>query len=149
MARLIKLITSCFYLGFIPAAPGTFGSLFGLGIYFLIYGNNLFYLIVTLLFALLGFLTCPTAVKIFGQKDPGRVVIDEAAGLLVAFFLIPPQLFYLITGFLLYRFFDIVKPYPLRKLERINSPAAIMLDDLGAGIYTNLLLQCLHFLINI
>lgn len=149
MVRLIRLITSCFYLGYIPFAPGTFGSLFGLGIYFLIYPNHIFYVVVSLLFIWLGFLTVTSAEKIFGQKDPKQIVIDEVSGLLVAFFLIPPKIFYLVIGFLLYRLFDIIKPYPLRKLEKINGASGVMLDDLGAAVYTNLILQCLLFLKNI
>ena len=148
MARLIKLIATCFYLGFIPFAPGTFGSLFGLGIYSLIYSNHILYMAVTLLFVCLGFLSCGLAEKIFGQKDPKQIVIDEAAGLLVTLFLIPPKIIYLISGFLLFRLFDIIKPYPLRKLEKINCASGIMLDDLGAAVYTNLILQCFLFLKN-
>jgi phosphatidylglycerophosphatase A len=149
MSRLIKLITSCFYLGYIPFASGTFGSLFGLGIYFLIYPYRVFYAAVSLLFICLGFLTITPAEKIFGQKDPNQIVIDEASGLLVAFFLIPPKVFYLVIGFLLYRLLDIIKPYPLRKLEKIPGAPGVMLDDLGAAVYTNLILQCLLFLKNI
>ncbi len=146
MTFLIKIIASCFYIGFIPFASGTFGSLFAVAIYSLIYSNIFLYIVVTLLFSLLGFLTCGPADKIFGQRDSKQIVIDEASGLLVVFFLIPPKVSYLVIGFLLYRFFDIIKPYPLGKLEKINGSAGIMLDDIGAAIYTNLLLQCLSFL---
>lgn len=146
MALIIKLVASCFYLGLMPMASGTFGSLFGLGIYSIIYFNKFFYVLVTLLFIWLGALSVAPAEKMFGQKDSKQIVIDEASGLLVAFFLIPPQIFYLIIGFLLYRFLDIIKPFPLRRLEKISSPAGIMLDDIGAGFYTNFILQCLYFL---
>ncbi len=146
---LIKLISSSFYLGFIPFAPGTFGALFGLGIYLLIYSHQIIYIFVTLFIILLGFLSCGRAEKIFGRKDARQIVIDEASGLLVAFYLIPAKIFYLAAGFILYRFFDILKPFPLRKLEKLNGSAGIMLDDIGAAVYTNLILQCFHFLKNI
>ncbi len=148
MARLIKLVASCFYLGYIPFASGTFGSLFGLAVYFLIFQNSPIYLVVTLLFIALGFLTAAKAEIISGRKDPKEIVIDEAAGILVALLFIPPKMFYLVAGFLLFRFFDIVKPFPLRKLEKLGGASGIMIDDLGAAVYANLILQCFLFLKN-
>ena len=146
MSKLIKLTASCFYLGYISFASGTFGSLFGLGIYFLISQNSSIYLMVTLLFIALGFLATARAEKIFGQKDPKEIVIDEAAGMLVALLFIAPKIIYLTAGFLLFRFFDIVKPFPLKKLEKLSGASGIMFDDLGAAVYANLILQCLIFL---
>ncbi|HET9839360.1 MAG TPA: phosphatidylglycerophosphatase A [Candidatus Angelobacter sp.] len=82
-----------------------------------------------------------------GIKDPGFVVIDEVAGQLIAFIGAPVHWKYLLAGFILFRSFDIVKPFPLRRLERLPEGTGIMLDDVGAGLYALVLLQLwLHFI---
>ena len=76
-----------------------------------------------------------------GVKDPGFVVIDEVAGQLIALIGAPVDWKYLLAGFILFRSFDIVKPFPLRRIERLPGGTGIMLDDVGAGLYALVLLQ--------
>jgi phosphatidylglycerophosphatase A len=82
-----------------------------------------------------------------GRKDPGFVVIDEVAGQLIALIGVPLDWKYLLAGFILFRSFDIVKPFPLRRLELLPEGTGIMIDDVGAGLYALVLLQLwLHFI---
>jgi phosphatidylglycerophosphatase A len=82
-----------------------------------------------------------------GVKDPGFVVIDEVAGQMIALIGAPLHWKYLVASFILFRSFDIVKPFPLRRLESLPGGAGIMLDDVGAGLYALVLLQIwLHFI---
>ena len=139
--KLIKLIASCLYLGYVPYAPGTFGSAFGLGIYFLTRANSTIYLLAVVTTTILGFFVCNKAEKIFGHKDARRIVIDEASGMLIALMFIPYDIWTVWLCFVLFRFFDGVKPYPLRRLQRLRGAWGVMLDDIGAGIYVNICIQ--------
>jgi phosphatidylglycerophosphatase A len=82
-----------------------------------------------------------------GEKDPRFVVIDEVAGQMIALIGCPLNWKYLLAGFILFRSFDIVKPFPLRRLEKLPAGTGIMMDDVGAGLYALVLLQvCRYFL---
>lgn len=82
-----------------------------------------------------------------GIKDPGFVVIDEVAGQMIALIGVPVHWKYMVAGFILFRSFDIVKPFPLRRLEALPGGTGIMMDDVGAGLYSLVLLQIwLHFI---
>ncbi|HEY2391971.1 MAG TPA: phosphatidylglycerophosphatase A [Candidatus Angelobacter sp.] len=82
-----------------------------------------------------------------GREDPGFVVIDEVAGQMIALIGVPVDWKYLLAGFILFRSFDIVKPFPLRRLEKLGGGTGIMMDDVGAGLYALVLLQIwLHFI---
>jgi phosphatidylglycerophosphatase A len=82
-----------------------------------------------------------------GREDPGFVVIDEVAGQMIALIGVPANWKYLLAGFILFRSFDIVKPFPLRRLEKLPHGTGIMMDDVGAGLYALVLLQIwLHFI---
>jgi phosphatidylglycerophosphatase A len=76
-----------------------------------------------------------------GSKDPGFVVIDEVAGQMIALIGVPPHWKYLLASLILFRVFDIVKPFPLRRLEKLPGGTGIMMDDVGAGLYALVLLQ--------
>lgn len=142
MKNLIKLISSFFYLGYAPVASGTVGSLAGLAIYFLCRNSFGLYTIVLIVIAGLGFLVCSSAEKIFNEKDSPKIVIDEIAGMLLAFWALGKlNLSLVVAGFLCFRFFDIVKIYPANRLERLKGSLGIMGDDLIAAIYTNIALQ--------
>jgi len=81
-----------------------------------------------------------------GVADPGYVVIDEVAGQLIAMIMVPHRWKYILASFILFRGFDILKPPPLRQLERLPEGSGIMLDDVGAGVYANIVVQLLfHF----
>ncbi|MDD5595054.1 MAG: phosphatidylglycerophosphatase A [Candidatus Omnitrophica bacterium] len=140
---LVKLLASFFYLGFLPVMPGTFGSLGGLLLFFLVSKDLFFYTLVTLCLLILGFLICGRAEEVFKKKDPRYVVIDEVVGMLISLFLIPYDFRLIIIGFLLFRLFDTLKPYPASSFQNTKGSLGIMGDDIVAGLYTNLVLSLL------
>lgn len=139
--NLIKLIASFFYIGYLPAIPGTFGSLAGVLIYFFLVSRIWLYLAVVILIGAVGFLICAKAEDLFNQKDSPRIVIDEVLGILIALILIPAKIHFIILGFLIFRALDAVKPMPFDRLQRFSGSLGIMADDIGAGLYTNFILQ--------
>ncbi len=140
------MIASIFYVGYLPVAPGTLGSLAALVPYYFISHNAIIMAAVILIVVVLGFITAGKAEKIFGEKDPDEIVIDEFAGMLISLYRIPPVMGYVVTGFLLFRFFDIVKPKPISSLEKLNGSLGIMSDDIIAGVYTNIALQVVYLI---
>ena len=141
MRTLIKLISSCFFLGYFPFMSGTLASLAGVGLYLLIKDNSQLYIASGLIITVLGFLTCGKAEDIFGKKDSRKIVIDELAGMLIALYLLPFKLSYVIAAFIIFRILDIFKPYPLRRIENLAGSRGVMLDDIGAAVYTNIIMQ--------
>lgn len=121
--------------------PGTWGSLGGVLIYFLVRHNIHLFLIVFAALFFIGLYVSGRAEEIFGNKDDKRIVIDEVCGILLVFLLIPPYRLYLILGFVLFRAFDILKLYPAKKLERLPRSLGIMADDILAGLYSYIIIQ--------
>ena len=104
-------------------------------------------LLVSAAITLIGIPASSTVERESGREDPGFVVIDEVAGQMIALIGVPVDWKYLLAGFILFRSFDIVKPFPLRRLEKLGGGTGIMLDDVGAGLYALVLLQIwLHFI---
>ena len=138
----VKLIVTGLGCGYIPVISGTTGSLFGLLIFYLVKDNFLFYLTLSILILILGFIFVPRAEKIFAKKDDRKVVIDEIFGILLSFWgLAVKDLKFIITGFSIFRLLDITKPPPARRLEKLPGAGGVMLDDLVAALYTNLILR--------
>jgi phosphatidylglycerophosphatase A len=155
-----RLLTSCFGLGWLPVAPGTWGSLpaaimFGLMGH--VHVNPVTMSIVMALVALVSSVVCvgyaPSAIGATGKNDPGEVVVDEMAGQAITFLAIsvaPVKQVWLVAagGFALFRLFDITKPWPIRKLETLPKGWGILADDLLAGFYAWIVLQiCIRLLI--
>jgi phosphatidylglycerophosphatase A len=154
-------------VGYLPIAPGTWGSAVGVGIYLLlheaivqwlfstgeiklkIFTDVPFLILTVLLLAVIAILSfagtwAATRVeRIYGRKDPGKVVVDEVAGQLITFLFIPfvSPWWVIAIGFFLFRAFDIWKPYPIRRLEALESGLGIMADDVLAGIYAAIVLS--------
>jgi phosphatidylglycerophosphatase A len=144
--RLSLFFASACYIGRIPGAPGTYASLATTLVYFLVYRIHLriqpeLHLSAVCLITAAGVFTAARASRNLGKEDPSLVVIDEVAGQLTAFLLLPVNLFNLVAGTVLFRLFDIWKPFPIRRLEPLKNGVGIMADDLLAGIYANLVLQ--------
>ena len=140
---MILFIATGGYLGHVPIAPGTFGSLPGLliclGISEVTLGYAIF-LILVLIGAAIGI--AQQAEKMIGGKDPNAIVIDEMAGMTVTLLGIPVTPFSLVLGFFVFRGFDILKPFPARLMEqKIPGGAGIVLDDVMAGVYSNVLIR--------
>jgi len=121
--------------------PGTLGSLVGLVGYFLVKNNEVLYAFSILFLFTLGVIFAGEAEKIYKRKDPSMIIIDEACGMLLALFFVPISMFSVILGFFLFRIFDILKPPPAKRMERLTGSLGIMFDDIIAAIYTNLILQ--------
>ncbi len=137
MDRLLLLIATGFGLGRAPFAPGTFGSLAGLplawGLQFLpLWGH----ILAAAFFFLVGIPICAAGARLLGLKDPGAVVFDEIAAFGVVFLLVPFNGLTAVLGFLLFRLFDVWKPWPARRLEMLPDGLGIMADDLAAGLYS-------------
>jgi phosphatidylglycerophosphatase A len=95
---------------------------------------------------LIGIPAATRVARALGKKDPSHVVIDEVAGQMVAFIAVPLNWHCLLAGLILFRTFDITKPFPIRRLERLPEGTGIMLDDIGAGLYALAIMQLLlHF----
>ncbi|MHC4624522.1 MAG: phosphatidylglycerophosphatase A family protein, partial [Planctomycetota bacterium] len=146
------MAASCFGLGFLPLAPGTWGSLPPAIIYVLLgyfVTSGIITSVVMLLLALIGSIVCvacaPAAIDLTGKSDPREVVADEFAGQALTFVAVgavPTGRIWAVAllGFVLFRLFDIVKPWPIRKLEKLPAGWGILADDLMAGVYTGILL---------
>lgn len=133
---LIDILATGFYMGKIPFMPGTFGSLVAVPIGYLctylpVYGK---WSVFALIF-LAGIYAAERYSNITGIEDPGSVVIDEVAGLLLFYIIFPFKPVYIIAGFILFRFFDILKPFPVSFFDSIKNGLGIMLDDIAAGLY--------------
>lgn len=151
-------------VGLLPVAPGTWGSLVGVGLYLLARAASVSVLarsldrgwgaaqlealwtaaalLMLIGVTLAGVWAASRAEKLLGRKDPGAVVIDEVAGQLVTFAFVPFKsgAWVVLAGFVLFRLFDIWKPYPVRRLEALESGLGIMADDVLAGFYAATLL---------
>lgn len=146
-------VTATFFgIGFLPGGPGTWASLVTALIwYFVARAANLsptLLAVVTLFAAAVITLAGVPAASIVenesGKEDPGHVVIDEVAGQLVALMLLPARFRYVLLAFVLFRVFDILKPPPIRRLERLHGGLGIMVDDVAAGVYALLVGLIVH-----
>jgi phosphatidylglycerophosphatase A len=146
--RLALLLATGFGTGYAPVASGTFGSLPGLALAWALAaaGGEWALLAGALVVAGAGVVAADRAAAIFGEEDPGRVVVDEVAGQMVTLLFVPKTLPLLALGFLLFRALDVWKPWPARRLEDLPGGSGIMADDLAAGIYANLILQAVVLL---
>jgi phosphatidylglycerophosphatase A len=135
--RLAILLGTIFYTGYIPFAPATFSSLVAVPFILLLASKPLIYLIVTVFLFFLGIRLARELEGIFGP-DAKKITIDELSGMFVAFLFIPVSIKSLVIGFALFRLLDILKPPPLRWVERLPKGLGVMADDLLAGLATNL-----------
>jgi phosphatidylglycerophosphatase A len=143
--RLALAVASVGGIGFAPFAPGTFGSLPGLALYWALHAAGGWPLAAAGLGVVCaaGVWAGGVAERHWGAKDPGRVVIDETAGQMLALLLHAPAPSVLAASFVLFRIFDVWKPFPARRLEELPAGSGIMADDLAAGVYANLALAAL------
>lgn len=165
LGNYLALAFATWGVGYAPLAPGTFGSAVGVGIYLLVQSasarvftfaakrgwsveqfeslRTTFMLLLIVALTLVGIWAASRTEKLLKRKDPGIVVVDEVAGQLIAFLFVPfnSAWWIIIAGFLAFRLFDIWKPYPIRRLEMLESGLGIMADDVLAGIYAAILLS--------
>ena len=161
---------STFGVGFLPLAPGTWGSIVGVLIYlayrylmasvkFLLLDlgwvyqqyNAFFYTVTAVLlvaFCLFAVWASTRAVKLFKSKDPQKVVVDEVIGQLIVFAFVPFSIsrWLIVAGFLLFRIFDIWKPYPVKAVEGLPNGIGVCADDIVAGIYGGVCLSIIYLI---
>lgn len=138
------MLSSFFYLGYVPCIPGFFGSLGGLLFYLIVRHNLALYFGSLITLAALAFFVIDKAEEIYGRKDARIIVIDEAVGMMLALFLIPTKFFFIFLAFIFFRLYDVLKPFPIRWAEKQKSPLGVILDDVIAGLYANLTVQALY-----
>lgn len=147
MRSLIIFIATAGYSGYSPVAPGTAGSVVGLVVIWLVFGPLWMHspALCLAIFAIAFAVACwisDRAEKIFDQHDDSRIVIDEVLGMAATMFGNPLSFGYLMLGFLLFRVADVIKPWPANLIDRrMRNGAGVMLDDLAAAIYANIVLQ--------
>jgi phosphatidylglycerophosphatase A len=138
-----------FGVGYSPVAPGTLGTLVAIPVYYFLSNiSSPIYEITLIGFFFLSVWISENAEIFFGKKDDQRIVIDEMMGFLITMLWVPKTIRFIIIGFLLFRFFDILKPFPIRRLERrLKGGFGVVLDDVMAGVYGNIILHFLYAII--
>ena len=138
---LVKATSTVFFIGYLPLIPGTFGSIAGVGLFYLLKGvSPVTYFLFIFGIIVLGLFTCGRTEKLLNKKDPGCIVIDEVAGMLIALSSIPYDYKIIFLAFLIFRILDTLKPFPAGKLQHLRGSPGVLADDLIAGIYTNIVL---------
>lgn len=143
MTRLAVFVATAGYAGYFPIAPGTVGSAAGLVVYLLVWWMQspaFESALIVALFAL-GTWAGTQAERYFGGIDPGPIVLDEVVGMLITLAFIPVGITGALAGFVLFRIFDVFKPFPARRLESLHGGLGVMADDAMAAIYANLSLR--------
>ena len=147
MNLLTKMLATFFFVGLIPAAPGTFGSLAGAALWWYLPDRAfLFFSIVTLLTAAA---VCGRAEMLLGKKDDGRIVIDEVIGMFTAVAFLPKTLPVLVSGFIMFRLLDIKKPYPINAIQKLKGSAGVLADDIMAGVAVNLAIRIASAIVSV
>jgi phosphatidylglycerophosphatase A len=134
-------------VGFVPYAPGTFGSAAGLLLWWLLPSSLPVQAAAIVIVFLVGSWSGHVAERHFGANDPPPVVIDEVMGMWITLLLNPVGWQGAVIGFLLFRFFDVIKPYPADRLERLRGGFGVMADDGMAAVYANIALRAVVLLV--
>ncbi len=145
MNRLALLISTFGYVGFFPVAPGTAGSFAALAVYALVRWIDLSVVELAVIVAVfaVGVWASTKGETLLGSTDPGPIVIDEVLGMLITLAWLPLSLTGVLVGFVLFRLYDVVKPYPARRFEDAPGGWGIMLDDAMAGVYGQVTMRLL------
>jgi len=144
--KFILAVTTIFGLGYVPLIPGTASCVAALFVFVLI-KSQLWLIIITVLSLILAFSFSGRAESILGKKDAKEIVIDDFSGMLITYILIPYDIRFIIAGFLLFRMFDMLKIPPADRIEKCNGALGIVGDDIVAGIYANIALRIVVFLL--
>jgi phosphatidylglycerophosphatase A len=145
---LTRLLATFFFSGYLPKAPGTWGSAFTMLILFFVWPPQWYYQLVAIIIVYqFGVYISGKAEQYFG-RDGRPIVIDEVAGQMVALFMAPTKFLPFMLGFVLFRFFDIVKPPPAKTWESLPGGRGVMADDIAAGFYAACILQIILAILN-
>jgi phosphatidylglycerophosphatase A len=137
MSRIAVVIATCVFIGYIPLAPGTFGSIPGLALGALLQRSAPAWALwaAVALLTVIGMWAATAAEDHFGHKDPGPVVIDEVVGMLITMGGLPLGPMGLLVAFVVFRACDVVKPFPARQMEKLPRGVGVMMDDVLAGVW--------------
>ena len=143
MDRIGLFIATCGYLGYVPVAPGTFGSAAGLLVFYAVRstGSTAVELAAIIVLFAIGIWSGTVAEHHFGGVDPVPVVLDEVVGMLITLAFLPVNAAGAIVGFLVFRVLDVVKPWPSARFERLPGGLGVMADDGMAALYGNLAMR--------
>ena len=150
MKNFTKYFATLFGIGFIPLAPGTFGSLFAILIWYIFIDLfSIFYFIALFLFVLsVSFYLTDIYLDNYKKKDPSEVIVDEFLGQSIPLlFIVNFNIYEVLIAFVTFRFFDIYKIYPINKIEDLKGSYGVILDDIVAGIYSLIILMLYKILI--
>ncbi len=142
----ILLLATGFGVGYLPEAPGTFGTILSIPIYFFLSEiSSPGYEFILIGFFLLSIWISKKAESYFKKRDDQRIVIDEMMGFLITMLWLPKTIYSIGIGFFLFRLFDILKPFPIRPMERrCEGGIGVVLDDVLAGVYANISLHIIY-----
>lgn len=148
LSRFLKKTgASLFFLGYIPRIPGTIGSLAAISILWFARNSisayfqpafHIHYWLLSVLLIVVSILLSNNSKDIFGEDDAKQIIVDEFTGQFITFFMIPFSWRTLILGFMFFRFYDIVKPFPIYKMEELEEGLGITMDDVVAGVFANI-----------
>ena len=142
-----RFVATCFYLGKLPFAPGSWGSLGALVLWLLLPVNYLFHSAVILILFIIGVYASKRVAEDLNVHDPSEIVIDEVVGMGISLFMLPHSLGLYLLAFILFRFFDIFKPSFIYHIQNLPGGWGIMLDDVLAGLFTLALVTGFSFLL--
>jgi phosphatidylglycerophosphatase A len=148
MNYFTTILATGFGVGYSPIAPGTLGTLLAIPIYYFLSELSFpLYELTLITFFFLSSWISEKAENYFGKKDDPRIVIDEMMGFFIAMLWVTKTPFFILVGFILFRVFDIFKPFPIRRFEKVRGGFGVVLDDVMAGIYANIILHVLYNII--
>jgi phosphatidylglycerophosphatase A len=144
---ITKILASGFGTGYFPVASGTWGSALAALIYWTVFARNSAALLSTAVLIVLSLPVSTSAEKLYGKKDDSHIVIDEFVGMWVSLLFLPHSLYFLAASFLLFRVFDVIKPFFIRRIQTLPGGWGVVADDFFAGLLTNIVLQIVCILI--
>ena len=144
--KISEWIATCFKVGYLPLAPGTWGSIFAILLWWAFLKNvNIYIFGILIIFSfLIGIVASNIVIDQRGDADPSYIIIDELVGQWLALLFIPQEYFYIVISFISFRFFDIIKPWPISLIEKLPKGLGVMSDDFIAGLITLVLIQIIH-----
>ncbi|MFB3885621.1 MAG: phosphatidylglycerophosphatase A [Thermodesulfobacteriota bacterium] len=145
MNHFIRLLATGFGVGYSPMAPGTVGTLLAIPMYYFLSAIPFpLYELTLVTFFFLSSWISGQAQTLWARGDDPRIVIDEMMGFFITMLWVPKATLFIILGFFLFRVFDILKPPPIRLIERAKGGWGVVLDDVLAGVYANIVLQLIY-----
>ncbi len=147
--KISEWIATCFKVGYLPLAPGTWGSIFAILLWWIFIKDLNLYVfgVVIVLFFIIGIVTSNIVINELDDNDPSHIIIDELVGQWLALLFLPKGLINIAIAFILFRFFDIIKPWPISLIEKLPKGLGVMSDDLVAGFVTLVLIQVVNIYI--